>query len=188
MINDISKNQGSFKDPYGSVYEFGDKILRGVKSPKSFEIKEFLTSDFYKSKENEIVKTTLLKKEELIQLGLSNDLINNYDVWLEHEKIDFITYPYEWSFEYIKKAAVFHLDLQILSLKAGYQIKDSSAFNIQFVNGKPIFIDILSFEKYNDGDYWIGYKQFCEHFLAPLLINSELNIDHNTFLEVILVD
>ena len=181
MINDISKNQGSFKDPYGSVYEFGDKILRGVKSPKSFEIKEFLRSDFYKSKENEIVKTTLLKKEELIQLGLSNDLINNYDLWLEHEKIDFITYPYEWSFEYIKKAAVFHLDLQILSLKAGYQIKDSSAFNIQFVNGKPIFIDILSFEKYNDGDYWIGYKQFCEHFLAPLLINSELNIDHNTF-------
>ncbi len=182
MTNDNFKNQGSFKDPLGSVYEFGGKILRGIKSSKASEIKEFLESNFFKSQNGEIVKTTIIEKNSLVKLGLSDELINNYEIWLEHEKIEFITYPYEWSFEYIKKAAIFHLDLQIRSLKAGYQIKDSSAFNIQFINGKPIFIDILSFEKYTDGDYWLGYKQFCEHFLAPILINSELNADHNAFL------
>ena len=181
MINDNFKNKGSFKDPFGSVYEINGKILRGVKKIKSKDIQDFLKSDFYKSQDNKIVRTSIIDKKSLTTLGLNNDLIEQYDLWLEHEKINFITYPYEWSFEFLKKAAILHLDLQILSLKAGYQIKDSSAFNIQFVNGKPIFIDILSFEKYVDGDYWLGYKQFCEHFLAPILINSELKIDHNIF-------
>ena len=181
MTNDNFKNKGSFKDPFGSVFEVSGKILRGVKKSKSKDIENFLKSDFYKSHEDKIVKTSIIEKENLIKLGLENNLIEQYDLWLEHEKVDFITYPYEWSFEYLKKAAIFHLELQIFSLKAGYQIKDSSAFNVQFIKGKPIFIDILSFVEYVDGDYWLGYKQFCEHFLAPILINSELKINHNPF-------
>ena len=47
-------------------------------------------------------------------------------------------------------------------------LKDCSVYNIQFHQGRPIFIDTLSFEIYRDGDPWIGYRQFCEHFLAPL--------------------
>ena len=77
----------------------------------------YLKSDFYKSHEDKIVKTSIIEKENLIKLGLKNNLIEQYDLWLEHEKVDFITYPYEWSFEYLKKAAIFHLELQICNSK-----------------------------------------------------------------------
>ena len=184
MTNVNHQNNGSFKDPFGSVFEFKERIFRGIKKSKSIHVKNFLDSTFYKDSENnELIKTVIVDKDSLLSLGLEKILIEEYDLWLEHEKVDLITYPYEWSFEYLKKAAMFHLDLQIKAIKAGYQIKDSSAFNIQFIYGKPIFIDILSFDKYEDGDYWLGYKQFCEQFLAPILINSEIKINHNNFIK-----
>jgi len=52
----------------------------------------------------------------------------------------------------------------------GISLKDNSAYNIQFVQGWPIMIDTLSFERYEDGKPWVAYRQFCQHFLAPLAL------------------
>lgn len=85
-------------------------------------------------------------------------------------RIGLISYPYEWSFSQLKEAALLTLDLQVRALDAGMRMKDASAYNIQFDAGRPILIDSLSFEVAEPTEPWIAYRQFCEHFLAPLAL------------------
>lgn len=89
---------------------------------------------------------------------------------IKPEKIPFISYPYEWSFGQLKDAALLTLKIQKIAMRFGMSLKDATSFNVQFLNGKPIFIDTLSFEKYKEGASWIAYRQFCEQFLAPLAL------------------
>lgn len=91
---------------------------------------------------------------------------------LEHPRIPFISYPYEWTFSMLKDAALLQLDLLGEALAEGITIKDATPFNIQFVSGKPVFIDVGSFEKYSPGEPWIGYRQFTRQFLFPLMLRA----------------
>ena len=91
-------------------------------------------------------------------------------------QIPFVSYPYEWSFSQLKDAALLTLEIQKISLEYGMTLKDASAYNVQFFEGKPIFIDTLSFERYEPGKPWIGYRQFCQHFLAPLALMQYTDI------------
>ncbi len=91
---------------------------------------------------------------------------------LKVETIPFISYPYEWSFSQLKDAALLTLDLQQMALEKAMVLKDASAYNVQFVGARPIFIDLLSFEPWQQGDTWQAYRQFCSHFLAPLALAS----------------
>ncbi len=91
-------------------------------------------------------------------------------VIIKPEKINFCSYPYEWCFSQWKDAALLTLSLQKTALEFGFTLKDASAFNVQFHKGRPIFIDTLSFEPYVEGQVWDAYRQFCEHFLAPLAL------------------
>ncbi|MGC9975646.1 MAG: SAM-dependent methyltransferase [Syntrophales bacterium] len=92
------------------------------------------------------------------------------------EVIPFISYPYEWCFSQLKDAALATLKIQQIAQDFGMCLKDSSAYNIQFRNGKPILIDTLSFEIYREGEPWVAYRQFCQHFLAPLSLMSYKDI------------
>jgi len=89
---------------------------------------------------------------------------------IKPELIEFISYPYEWCFSQLKDAALTTLRIQKRSLDFGMSLKDCSAYNIQFMRGKPVLIDTLSFEKYKEGQSWVAYRQFCQHFLAPLAL------------------
>ena len=84
--------------------------------------------------------------------------------------VPFISYPYEWSFSQLKEAALLTLHIQKRALDFGMGLKDASAYNIQFIEGRPILIDTLSFASYTEGEPWIAYRQFCQHFLAPLAL------------------
>jgi len=84
--------------------------------------------------------------------------------------VPFISYPYEWSFGQLKDAVLVTLAIQKRAMKAGMSLKDASAYNIQFYRGKPILVDTLSFEAYREGEPWVAYRQFCQHFLAPLAL------------------
>jgi hypothetical protein len=90
--------------------------------------------------------------------------------------IPFISYPYEWCFSQIKAAALTTLHIQKLAIDAEMSLKDASAFNIQFLQGSPILIDTLSFEPYTEGKPWVAYRQFCQHFLAPLALMARRDI------------
>jgi len=94
---------------------------------------------------------------------------NNYKI-IEPQQVPFISYSYEWCFGQLKDAALLVLQMQKIALDFDMSLKDASSFNVQFLKGKPIFIDSLSFEKYEKEKPWIAYKQFCEFFLAPLAL------------------
>lgn len=103
---------------------------------------------------------------------------------IEPERVPFISYPYEWSFGQLKDAALATLSIQRRALKAGMSLKDASVYNIQFVRGKPTLIDTLSFEIYKEGLPWVAYRQFCQHFLAPLALMALTDIRLNQLLRV----
>ena len=84
--------------------------------------------------------------------------------------VPFISYPWEWSFTLLQDAAILTLDIARTALAHGLMLKDATPYNIQWHNGAPVFIDTLSFEPYTEGRPWIAYRQFCESFLAPLLL------------------
>lgn len=95
---------------------------------------------------------------------------------IQPERVPFISYPYEWSFGQLKSAALTTLSIQKRALKMDMLLKDASAYNIQFVRGKATLIDTLSFELYKEGEPWVAYKQFCQHFLAPLALMSLVDV------------
>jgi hypothetical protein len=100
------------------------------------------------------------------------------------EPVPFISYPYEWCFSQLKDAALATLEIQKKALEFGMSLKDSSAYNIQFVNAHPVLIDTLSFEKHQKGQPWVAYRQFCQHFLAPLALMSLKDIRLSSLLRI----
>ncbi|MCB1690438.1 MAG: hypothetical protein KDI33_18205 [Halioglobus sp.] len=118
---------------------------------------------------------TLVKKRYLVahveeSSDLAMDPENAYRV-LRPTLVPYISYPYEWCFSQLKDAALLTLRIQKIAIKRGMSLKDASAYNVQFMDGKPIFIDTLSFETYTETP-WVAYKQFCQHFLAPLALKA----------------
>jgi hypothetical protein len=103
---------------------------------------------------------------------------------IQPERVPFISYPYEWSFGQLKDAALATLSIQRRALKVGMSLKDASAYNIQFVRGKALLIDTLSFEIYKEGQPWVAYRQFCQHFLAPLALMALKDVRLNQLLRV----
>ncbi|MEN6299436.1 MAG: SAM-dependent methyltransferase [Anaerolineaceae bacterium] len=103
---------------------------------------------------------------------------------IQPEKVEFISYPYEWAFSQLKDAALQTLRIQNIALQAGMILKDASAYNIQFQHGSPILIDTLSFTKYREGQPWVAYRQFCQHFVAPLALMSLTDIRLNKLLQI----
>ena len=172
----INYDRGSFRDPAGRIFYHENKVYREVfksgLSRLSFLQKENLLKELIEK--DLIIKTDFIESHEFELTDKNNKII-------EHEKLDFISYPYEWTFNQLKDAAIFHLNLQIFLLEKNAKLIDSSAYNIQFKNNKPVFIDILSIDKYHQGEYWKGHKQFCENFLNPLLLRSKKGIDFNNW-------
>lgn len=159
----ITKHPASFRDNAGSVFIMEDKIYRSVNTIYKDNYDLLMESGLYDKliKENLIVSHEEKCPEDF---GLSS-----YKVLLP-QFVPFISYPYEWCFSQLKSAALLTLRIQQEALMHGMTLKDASAYNVQFLDGKPIFIDTLSFEKYTDGSIWEAYSQFCRHFLAPLAV------------------
>jgi SAM-dependent methyltransferase len=95
---------------------------------------------------------------------------------IEPDRIPIITYPYEWCFGQLKDAALVTLRAQRTALEHGMWLKDASAYNVQFRGGAAVLIDTLSFERYPEGRPWVAYRQFCQHFLAPLALAARRNV------------
>jgi hypothetical protein len=91
-------------------------------------------------------------------------------VLLRHERIPFVSYPYEWPFSMLKRAALLQLDLLVDALGADLILKDATPYNVQWDGPRPVFIDVGSFERYREGTAWDGYRQFCQLQLYPLLL------------------
>lgn len=155
--------KSSFRDPVGYIYQDKSGTIRRRINQSGFaDYDHLMSSGLY----DELVKRGLLVPHtEVASQEASSKII-------EPLQLPFISYPFEWSFSQLQDAAILTLTIQKIALKHGMTLKDASAYNIQFHNGKPLFIDTLSFEKYTAGQPWQAYRQFCEHFLAPLSLMS----------------
>ena len=175
----------SFRDKSGFLFYQNNILYRLIDISYKEHYDHLINSELY-NKLSE--KNLLIAHEEINDLKLDHD----YYKIIKPEKIPFISYPYEWSFSQLKDAALLTLRIQKGAMKYGMTLKDGSAYNIQFLNGKPILIDTLSFELYEDGQIWKPYKQFCQHFLAPLALMSKkdirLNLLSKTFIDGIPLD
>lgn len=171
----MSQHKGSFRDPAGNVIVLNDRIYRTVTrlGATSYEAVRNKAAVLRAQKNGALISARELPREEW------PSPVGPCEYLLEHPRLAFISHPYEWSFEQLKAASLHHLDLQLSLIEDDVVLSDSSAFNIQFVGCKPIFIDFLSMRPYEPGCYWHGHKQFCDEFLNPLLMQSALGIPFN---------
>ena len=168
---------GSFRDPSGFIFFEDGHLFRQINHSYKSDYDLLMSSGLYE---------TLTKEELLIpHEEISFESSKNSDAYkiIKPECIPFISYSYEWSFSQLKDAALLTLAVQKKALKVGISLKDASAYNVQFLNGKPLIIDTLSFAQHIDGEPWIAYKQFCQHFLAPLALMSFRDIRLSSLLK-----
>ena len=160
MTNTTKKINSSFRDPSGEVYWSDNRLFRSVSPEYLATYQQLRTSGLYEA----LVASGLLIPHQDIQA--------DWVTILEPEIIPFISYPYEWCFSAYKDAALVTLRIAEIAIEHGMILKDASTYNIQFKDGKPLLIDTLSFDKYQEGEPWKAYRQFCQHFLAPLALMS----------------
>ncbi len=178
MTANNGKIPSSFRDPSGFLFSQDGSLYRQVNSIYKEDYDLLMGSGLYES----LIKKGLLVSHQETGLDLAH-ADGAYKI-IKPELIPFISYPYEWCFSQLKDAALTTLEIQKIAIDFGMTLKDSSAYNIQFLKGKPVLIDTLSSEKYNEGQPWIAYKQFCQHFLAPLVLASYKDIRLNQLFQV----
>jgi hypothetical protein len=157
---------GSFRDPSGFVFWANGQVYRQVNTRYKDDYDLLMRSGLF----SKLLSQGLVIPHD--EIDLENAPSSDAYKVLKPKFIHFISYPYEWCFGQLKDAALATLEIQRLALESSMSLKDSSAYNIQFVAGQSTLVDTLSFERYREGEPWIAYRQFCQHFLAPLALMS----------------
>jgi len=155
----------SFRDPSGFLFDRAGHLYRQVNQSYRKHFDYMIDSGLYDA----LVAQRLIVPHKKVEGVDFPDPESAYKV-IEPEIVDFISYPYEWSFLQLRGAALTTLRLARVALDHGMILKDASAYNLQFHEGHWTLIDTLSFEIYEEGLPWVAYKQFCQHFLAPLAL------------------
>lgn len=169
----IEREPGSYRDRNGSVFYKKDRVFRRLSAVAEENWRLLREADFFAEAQQAgtIIGTRDVDAAEGLGAGI-----------IEHERVPFVSYPYEWPFGMLKDAALLHLDLMRQALKADMVLKDSSAYNVQWRGVHPVFIDIPSFEVLRKGEPWVGYRQFCELFLYPLMLRAYKGVDPRSWL------
>lgn len=178
MLNGLAREPASFRDPYSSVFVSGERVFRGLRGIAAQGFRALEQSGLLAACQSrgEMVECRELRQEEVPQLYA------DFDIVLEHERIECVTYPYEWPFPALKAAATLHLDVQLAAFDAGISLRDASAYNVQFNGPRPVFIDMGSFKPYEAGEMWLGYDQFARQFLNPLVLTAVTGVPFQPWL------
>jgi SAM-dependent methyltransferase len=166
----------SFRDPANQVFYVGDRVFRGLRGEAVEDWQALAgTSFFARMVEQGAICDTEPAGPDEVATG-------DFDLVLRHERIPFISYPYEWTFSMLRDAALLHLEILAAALAEKVITKDGSAYNLQWRGAQPTFIDIGSFERLREGEPWAGYRQFCQTMLYPLLLQAHLGLDFQPWL------
>jgi ribosomal protein L11 methylase PrmA len=166
----VIRDPGSYRDPGGFVYRRDGVLYRQIGPASIADWNAFLASGLAER----FIAAGRLVGHEVADLAAA--ATPSAVAVIRPRPIDFISYPYEWTFGELRDAALLTLDVQLDALAAGWSLKDASAYNVQFQDARPVLIDSLSFEAYEDGQPWVAYRQFCEHFLAPLALIAHRDV------------
>src|SRR3954452_15644969 len=157
---------GSFRDPESRVFYAGDGVYRALSADG--------LADFEALRQTGLLEDPRIVATERVQDGGVDRslLVHEPAAVLKHERIPFVSYPYEWTFSMLKDAALLQLDLLLAALERDLVLKDSTPYNVQFKGARPVFVDVGSFERLREGEPWIAYRQFCMLYLYPLLLQA----------------
>ena len=174
----LSADGGSYRDPSGRVYLVGDsrrRVVRGLTAPTAATVERLLGESFFRRliADGSVVDTHFLLADDPVALAVID---RGWASVIEHEAVDFLTWPYEWPFSMLKDAALLQLRLLEMGVQSGWMLKDATPYNIQWAGTRPVFIDIPSFVPWEHGEYWQGYRQFCCMFLIPLMLTAHLGV------------
>ncbi len=186
-MKDLHKQSASFRDPSGFLFFQNGVLYRQINQSYQTHYDHLMESGLYDA----LVNQGLMVAHEEVEEVASPDSDNTYCV-IKPEVVDFVSYPYEWTFLQLRGAALTTLRLARVALDHGMILKDASAYNLQFHRGRWQLIDTLSFETYTEGEPWVAYKQFCQHFLAPLALmafrDQRMNLMSRLFIDGIPLD
>lgn len=160
----VDRHGGSFRDPAGYLFERHGTLLRRVEHRYA--------EDWYQLHESGLLDLLQTRRMLVGHEELLVDPVLDRGAFriIRPDRIPFVSYPYEWTTSQLQAAALLTLRVERAALDHGMTLKDASAYNIQFLGHRPVFIDTLSFMKYQPGAPWPAYRQFCQHFLAPLAL------------------
>jgi 2-polyprenyl-3-methyl-5-hydroxy-6-metoxy-1,4-benzoquinol methylase len=165
----MRSDPGSFRDPAGGVFFFKEKVYRSVFQHSAKFYHDFIESDFYRT----LVDDNLIVDSKSVDLSNYSEIRNKFGEkrkYFEHDRIEFLSYPFEWTISMLVDAGLHTLELQERLLNHNLSLKDATPYNIQYEFSRPIFIDLCSVEKISSNGIWIAYNQFCQNFLYPLLM------------------
>ena len=176
-MKDVQAATGSFRDPGGRIFFKNGRVFRTVSETAAadFEFTEASGLIPRLEKKGMLAASKKVNKSVLGATGKTARYV------LEHDKIPFVSYPYEWPPALLKTAALLQLEILTMALDYGVTLSDASAYNVQFIGARPIFIDRLSFIPYQEGQIWQGYKQFCEQFLFPLMLVAYCGVPYHAW-------
>jgi len=163
----------SYRDPSGFMFYKDGELFRQINESYKENYELLVDSGLYQKLSDN--KKLISHKEVSLSTAITSDA---YKV-IKPDLVPFVSYPYEWSFSQLQDAALLTLDIQKEALNCGMSLKDASAFNVQFYKGRPVFIDTLSFERLEDQQPWVAYRQFCQHFFGPLALMSMTDLRLN---------
>lgn len=172
---------GSFRDRQGRVYRHGERIIRGLDPTALGDFRLLAGTRFFPAavEAGRIIGTRELA---LADNPLPTAVTGSWAGFLEHRRVPVVSYPYEWTFSMLRDAALLQLDLLAEALAEDFTTKDATPYNVQFVERRPVFIDIPSFQPLAPGRPWEGYRQFCELYLFPLMLQAYRDLDFQPFL------
>ncbi len=168
--NAVNYEPGSFRDRTSRVFVRDGQVYRSLNVESLSAWRHASNEPFFQRlvAGQRIVATDEVPWDEYRQFQLPDQVVGV----LRHETIPFVSYPYEWSFGMLRKAALLHLQILTEAVKSGLILKDASPYNVQFLGPREIFIDIGSFTPLVAGEPWCAYRQFCELMLFPLMIQA----------------
>lgn len=175
---DFSFEAGSFRDRTNRVFYSAGAVFRSLNQRALAEWEVLSSTAFFRrfSANGKLVPT------ERVDAAAMPASERQWVAVLKHKTIPFISYPYEWSFGMLQDAALLHLELLLAAIDEQMILKDASPFNVQWEGTNPLFIDIPSFERLSPGEPWVGYRQFCQLFLYPLLLQTYKDIPFQPWL------
>ena len=183
MPTEATIESGSFRDRDSRVVVAGDAVYRVLSERGAADWQALKSSPLL---EGAIADGSVVGTEEVGIEELGPDagrlLPDGVAAVLRHQRIPFVSYPYEWTFGMLRNAALLQLDLELAALDAGLTLKDATPYNTQFHGSEPVFIDVGSFEPLREGEPWAGYRQFCMLYLYPLLLQAYKEIPFQPWL------
>jgi SAM-dependent methyltransferase len=179
VSDSIRFEPGSFKDPDGRIFYLGDSVYRSLSGHAAGRMQRLDEQGHLAA----LIEAGLMVPTRLVsstgagihQQGIGPNI-------LEHDRIEVISYSYEWPFALLRDAAVVTLEIIERCLAFDCILKDATPYNIALYKGHPVLIDVLSIDRYEDGMPWEGYAQFCREFLFPLLLAAHKKVDVHSLL------